>query len=326
MRYGRINELTSNAIDVTFTVMYTKLFNTIVTSTIWQESLHTKIVWVTMLALSDKNGEVQGSIPGIANLSGVTVDQCEEAIAVLLSPDKYSRSKDLEGRRIEEIPGGWALVNHAKYRAMASKEDEKLKNAARQKRYRDRKVTDSNGGVTDSNGSVTQDRDIADTDTEADTEADTKKGSIGIAKPIPHPGEPGAMEQLWKHTPKRGKERSSFKELDDAWRNTRVAHRPDTDALLAAIGSWSRCEDWTKDGGKFIPGIHLWVKKRKWENLPESASPATPTHHTPAPIEPAADNWREVWAVERPNNTPPGQWSDLRRVDQEFVNKVINES
>ena len=64
----------------------------------------------------------------------------------LLSPDKHSRTKDMEGRRIVEMPGGWELVNHAKYRAMASKEDEKQKNAARQKRWRDRKK--NNASVT----------------------------------------------------------------------------------------------------------------------------------------------------------------------------------
>lgn len=82
---------------------YTKLFNSIVTSTIWTEDDKTRIVWITMLAIADKNGEVQGSIPGLARIAGVAVDDCRIAIGKFLSPDLDSRTKDDEGRRIEEI-------------------------------------------------------------------------------------------------------------------------------------------------------------------------------------------------------------------------------
>ena len=41
---------------------FTKLFNTIVTSTIWQEDDKTRIVWITMLAIADASGIVGASI------------------------------------------------------------------------------------------------------------------------------------------------------------------------------------------------------------------------------------------------------------------------
>jgi len=125
-----------------------------------------------MLATSDKNGEVQASIPGLARIAGVSIENCEKAIRVFMSPDKHSRTKDDEGRRIIEIDGGWALLNHAKYRAMASKEDAQQSNAERQRRFQERKlrnakpnaeVTANNATVTDANAEVTQDKDIADT-------------------------------------------------------------------------------------------------------------------------------------------------------------------
>ena len=84
---------------------YTKLFSSIVTSTIWREPSATRIVWVTLLALADKNGEVQGSIPGLAHLSGVSVDECEKAIEKLMSPDTYSLTQVADGRRLEKIDG-----------------------------------------------------------------------------------------------------------------------------------------------------------------------------------------------------------------------------
>ena len=69
---------------------YTKLFNSIVTSTIWTEDDKTRIIWITMLAMSDKNGEVQASIPGLARLSGISIEDTEKAIKKLMEPDAYS--------------------------------------------------------------------------------------------------------------------------------------------------------------------------------------------------------------------------------------------
>lgn len=157
---------------------YTKLFSTIVTSTIWQEPDRTRIVWITMLALSDKNGEIHASIPGLARIAGVPTADCETAINAFLSPDSYSRTPEHEGRRIAKIDGGWELLNFQKYRLLASTADTLAKNATRQKRFRDRngKVTDSNASVTPSNGDVTPNtlKAEAEADTEAKEEAEPK--------------------------------------------------------------------------------------------------------------------------------------------------------
>lgn len=153
---------------------YTKLFNSIITSTIWSEDDQTRIVWITMLAIADKNGEVQGSIPGLARIAGVPVESCRTAINKFLSPDIDSRTKDDEGRRIEPIEGGWHLLNHAKYRNMASDADRAEKAAIRQAKHREK--VKRNAIVTHSNASVTPEshqNSQADTNTNTDTKEDT---------------------------------------------------------------------------------------------------------------------------------------------------------
>jgi len=129
-------------------------------------------MWITMLAMADKNGEVHGSIPGMARLAGMALDEAESALCRLMSPDAYSRTPDNEGRRIATIPGGWEILNHGKYRLMASKEDAKAATAERVRRHRSRNgnVTQCNGNVTDGNASVTVGRDIAEAEAEADKE------------------------------------------------------------------------------------------------------------------------------------------------------------
>ena len=101
---------------------FSKLFSSILDSTIWSESLTTKIVWVTMLAMTDSAGCVFASMPGLGKRAGVSIDDAHAALKCFLSPDPYSRTKDHEGRRIKEIDGGWQLLNYEKYTQAKSRE------------------------------------------------------------------------------------------------------------------------------------------------------------------------------------------------------------
>jgi hypothetical protein len=97
-------------------VTFTKLFSSITASTVWCEPDRTRIVWIAMLAMADRKGRVWASIPGLASIARVPVEDCRTAIESFLSPDRDSRTKDNEGKRIEEIDGGWLLLNYEKYR------------------------------------------------------------------------------------------------------------------------------------------------------------------------------------------------------------------
>ena len=89
---------------------YTPLFGSIVTSSIWNEDNETRLVWITMLALADCQGIVEGSVPGLAHVARVSTEECRKAIQVLSSPDPDSRTADHEGRRIHTVDGGWQIL------------------------------------------------------------------------------------------------------------------------------------------------------------------------------------------------------------------------
>lgn len=95
---------------------FTKLFQSILTSSIWCEDHATVRVWVAMLASADKNGLVEGSVPGFARIANVTIDEMQAALKKFLSPDPHSRTKECDGRRIEEVRGGWLLLNYKAHR------------------------------------------------------------------------------------------------------------------------------------------------------------------------------------------------------------------
>lgn len=102
---------------------YAKLFSSITNSTVWGESSPTRVVWITMLAMKRKDGCVYSSIPGLARVANVSRKECETALAAFLAPDADSRTKDHEGRRIEEIDGGWVILNAKKFDAIRNVEE-----------------------------------------------------------------------------------------------------------------------------------------------------------------------------------------------------------
>ena len=65
---------------------YSKLFSQIVGSTIWAEDHSTRIVWITLLALKDRFGEVNGTPVGLARIANVSLEECNAALALFLAP------------------------------------------------------------------------------------------------------------------------------------------------------------------------------------------------------------------------------------------------
>jgi hypothetical protein len=102
---------------------YSKLFSSIVTSSVWCEDHATVRVWIAMLATCDARGVVEGSVPGFAHLARVTVPEMRQALERLASPDPDSRTLDHEGRRIEAVPGGWRILNYSAYRDRCQAKD-----------------------------------------------------------------------------------------------------------------------------------------------------------------------------------------------------------
>lgn len=115
---------------------YTKLFENIVASTIWQEDAETKVIWITMLALKNQRHMVEASLPGLAKIAGVTLEKCEEAIKKFESPDKYSRSQAHDGRRIEKRDGGWYVLNGEEYQRKMGDEERREYNRLKMRAYR----------------------------------------------------------------------------------------------------------------------------------------------------------------------------------------------
>ena len=140
---------------------FTKLFQSIIHSTIWRAEPSLKILWVTMLAMADREGVVESSLPGLADAARISLEDCEEGLNALSRPDQHSRTQDFEGRRIMPADGGWVILNYIKYRETRSDEETRAKTRERVRRFRDK--TARNASVTPCNAGNA----IADAEAEA---------------------------------------------------------------------------------------------------------------------------------------------------------------
>ena len=118
---------------------YTKLFESLLTSSIWELEDKTRLVWITMLALKNSHHMVEASVPGLARMARVDRESVEAALKKFLEPDPDSRSREFDGRRIEEVPGGWLILNGEKYRRLMAEDERRVKNRIYKRDERERK-------------------------------------------------------------------------------------------------------------------------------------------------------------------------------------------
>jgi hypothetical protein len=169
--------------------MYNKIFTKILDSSIWLEPDATRIVWLTCIAAMDEDGFCQfASIANLAHRANVSLEAAQRAVQTLEQPDENSSDPEHEGRRIERVPGGWVVLNAAKYRELVTRTVSQERTRQRVERYRKRRsgnalVTVANGAVTAANVPVTQSE--AYTDTEARSEAVAVAGTAAATTTKP---------------------------------------------------------------------------------------------------------------------------------------------
>lgn len=250
---------------------YSKLFSEIVMSTIWREPDHVRIVWITLLAIKDRWHKVNASLPGLADIARVTIDECLEAIKALSSPDHYSRTQENEGRRIQQIDGGWVVLNGEKYRNKMSLDERREYNRIKQREYRNNKIM-SNSCVQSSTESA-----HTDTDTDINTPPNPLKGEEKCTqkvdtlikspplsknkKKVAEPKSDPGFDAFWKEYPNKqnkGQARISWAKL-----------KPDQELqqkILDALRVQKKSKAWTKENGEFIPHPSTWLNAEGWDN------------------------------------------------------------
>ena len=90
--------------------MYVKLFSSILESSIWSEAPSTRLVWITMLAMANKDGFVASSTSGLARRANLGLEDVRTALQILANPDDDSGSR-LDCARLRSPRMPWYSEN-----------------------------------------------------------------------------------------------------------------------------------------------------------------------------------------------------------------------
>jgi hypothetical protein len=240
--------------DIEMPVGYTKLDNGIITSSIWSADSDIRVVWITLLAMSDAKGLVETSLPGLARIANVSLEICEKAIAYLESPDPYSRSKDHEGRRIKQIDGGFFILNKGVYRE---------KDYGRADYWREWR-NKAQHSATPAQQSATH------TDTDAKADTDTKADK----PPISPPGGTDISSELFEQFKEArmmypGTKRGAETELGNLRKKYPKEWRGIIPAFWQAIGLQIDRRKELKKKGEFVPPwkhLKTYINNACWES------------------------------------------------------------
>lgn len=215
------------------------------------------VTFQQMIILCDADGVVDITPQALAARTSIPLDIIKEGLKVLEAPDAYSRTPDQDGRRIELLdehrPWGWKIVNYAKYRMLVSAETIKEQNRLRQQRKRERDAT-----VTGRDESVTgRDCNAGHASSRKITVSRSRSRST-----TPKPPQAGALfGDFWSAYPRKeakGRAEKAFAKI-----------QPDAEVVAKMIAGIERAkgsDQWSKDGGKFIPHPATWLNDRGWED------------------------------------------------------------
>lgn len=121
---------------------WSKLDSRILHSSIWLEDDHTRLLWITMLAMADSKDRVFASIPGLASAAKIPLESCTKGLKILSDPDPHSQDPEHDGRRIQKLePSGWIILNRKKYTGLTAEEKRRIYN---QRYYSSKKKTEEN--------------------------------------------------------------------------------------------------------------------------------------------------------------------------------------
>lgn len=127
---------------------YTHLDENLVQSSLMTADPNTFKIFITLLASARPDNIAPVSSTFLAAACYMSLEDVNKSLAILESPDNYSRSLEEEGRRIRRVDGGYFIINFSKYR---NKIYSYKPDAIRKREYRKKKKM---GHVPDNLGQI----------------------------------------------------------------------------------------------------------------------------------------------------------------------------
>lgn len=231
---------------------FTKLDENILLSSIMSEDANTFKVWIALLASCKANGISPATIPYLSSVCRIDIKTIEKSIEKLSSPDKYSRSLENEGRRIERVDGGFKIINYQKYRDYSysdSPEAIKKRKQREEKREGQKRDMSPNQGDILSSASASTSKSSSLSEEEKSAE---KRNKIKINAQV---------EQLYQAYPKKKDKGHALKAIRSALDKCHF------DTLIDHVKKYAQSV--VGKDPQFIPYPATWFNGLRWEDQEE---------------------------------------------------------
>jgi hypothetical protein len=245
-------------------VTFTKLFSSIIASSVWCEDNETRIVWITMMAMCNKNGYVFASEPGLAKCAQVPLESVLKALKRFQSPDKFSCSPEYEGRRIEKVDGGWRLLNYLKFRAIRNEDDRREYHRIYMRKRRELGVKN----VKECQPSLTAVNRSKPPSTQAEAEAEAEKNKI---KTLAHSQKARMSEMVYQLYPRKIGKKQALKAIEKAITDLMTAENYSLERAVACLKERTRsfAESPAGQRGSYTPHPATWFNRGSYRDDPK---------------------------------------------------------
>ena len=99
--------------------MYGKIWKSMFEGSLYDAGWEAIITFMVLITFADKAGEVDITLSALSGKTTIPKKHLQNGIDALMAPDKLSRTKDDDGRRLvlidDDRPWGWRIVNYEKY-------------------------------------------------------------------------------------------------------------------------------------------------------------------------------------------------------------------
>lgn len=230
-------------------------------------SMSARGAWITFIckAWQARSGSVTLKIAQWSRVFGATnAEQAERVIAEIEDCEVGEVMRDACGRitlaskRIQRDLDAMGVT--------AKKKSEAARKAAEKRWEKEKNRKDDAPGIPDACESHT------------DSNADAMRGDAipesriqnpDIETNVSCPAPPDVLQTIWPLAPPSSRERSSKKQVLDELKRLKTNERPPLENLIQSLHDWNQTEKWQSG---YAEGLHLWVKRRQWENKPTPAA------------------------------------------------------
>lgn len=121
---------------------YAPIFDTMLGSSLWEESYEVRVCFVSMLVMKDHNFIVRGTAKHISRMANMKEQEVIECLKILESPDsRRVEVQEFEGRRIRRVNEAghvpaWLILNGSKYVDLMRAQSGRSKAAIAQAKWR----------------------------------------------------------------------------------------------------------------------------------------------------------------------------------------------